>query len=364
MIHTDRRANGNARCAPGGLLRDLRRLDRCSPQELSQVTRDYTFRAGLAEECRSLTARGYEDGDHEALAEVHAALAFIRDHDFSPVTVDEADLERQPILRDVAALLEGAVLDHELSRIPESAVTGYPGSGPEYVRWLKAMVSDHPAGWHPLYHEYLPESGEWEDLRLLLAQETSLDPRFDDILALMQVGRQGGEKLEIAANYWDEMGNGDPSMVHTSLFGRALEAVGADAAYVRETLMPEAVVAGNVSACLALSRRHYYKAVGYFGVTEYLAPRRFRRVVDTWRRHDLDEVGIVYHDLHIGVDAGHAAGWFRNVVGPLVSGDPRTGREIALGAMIRLNTSRDYLDALLDRMRSRPRREAAAVAAT
>ncbi|WP_338674505.1 iron-containing redox enzyme family protein [Streptomyces sp. SCSIO 30461] len=360
-MHTDRRTNSTPRFASGGLLAALRRLDRYSPQELSRVSQDYAFRAALAEECRSLTARGYEDGDHEARAQVHAALAFIHDHDYSAVAVEEVDREFQPVLRDVAALLEGAVLDHELSRIAKGAVTGYPDSGSAYVRWLKAMVSDHPAGWHPLYQEHLPESGEWEDLRLL-TQETSLDPRFDDILALMRWAGRGGEKLEIAANYWDEMGNGNPAMVHTSLFDQALEAVGADAAYVRDTLMPEAIVSGNISACLALSRRHYYKAVGYFGVTEYLAPRRFRRVVDAWRRHDLDEVGIVYHDLHIGVDTGHAAGWFKNVVGPLVSGDPRTGREIALGAMIRFNTSQDYLDALLARMRCRPRRDVAAIA--
>ncbi|MEV5938507.1 iron-containing redox enzyme family protein [Streptomyces sp. NPDC051994] len=335
-----------------GLLGALRGLEECTADEWHEVTQDYALRGELAAACRELTGRAYERGDREALAQTHAALALIYDREFSGATVEETGTERQPVIRDIAALLEGAVLGHELSRISEESVTGYPVTGPAYVRWLKTMVSEHPAGWHPLYHQHLAESGSAEDLRLLLAQETNLDPRFDDILAFMQVGRQGAEKLEIAQNYWDEMGNGDPAQVHTKLFGQALEAVGADPAYVRDTFLLEAGVSGNISACLALSRRHYFKAVGYFGVTEYLAPRRFRCVVDAWRRHDLDEVGITYHDLHIGVDAGHAAGWFKNVVGPLLAADPRTGREVALGAMIRLNTSGDYLDALLSRMRS------------
>ncbi|MEW2608703.1 iron-containing redox enzyme family protein [Streptomyces sp. NPDC047880] len=336
----------------GGVSEVLRDLEHRSADELLRMSDDYGFRGDLAAACRALTSRAYDDGDRAALEEVHGALSLIYDREFSARPVQESDHEREPILRDVAAVLERAVLGHELRRIPEASVTGHPESGPEYVRWLKAVISDHPAGWHPLYHQHLAEHGSTEDLRLLLAQETSLDPRFDDILALLQIGRHGVEKMEIAANYWDEMGNGEHAGVHTTLFSQALEAIGADPEYIRREFLLEAGISGNISACLALSRRHYHKAVGYFGVTEYLAPRRFRCVVDAWRRHDLDEVGIVYHDLHIGVDAGHAAGWFKNVIGPLVSADPAAGRDIALGAMIRLNTSRDYLDTLLERMRA------------
>jgi hypothetical protein len=35
---------------------------------------------------------------------------------------------------------------------------------------------------------------------------------------------------------------------------------------------------------------------------------------------------------------------------PPADADPSIGREIALGALIRLNTSQDYLDALLPRL--------------
>ncbi|WP_107066454.1 iron-containing redox enzyme family protein [Kitasatospora sp. NRRL B-11411] len=335
-----------------GPLAVLRAFENCTADELDRLAQDYAFRGELAESCRLLAGRAYEDSDRQALEELHAVLARVYDRDFSAAPVVGVDHEWQPLLRDVAALLERAMLDDQLRRIPEESVSGYPVTGVEYVRWLKTMVSEHPAGWHPLYHEFLPEHGGREELRLLLAQETNLDPRFDDILAVMQIGRHGGEKMEIAANYWDEMGNGDPARVHTLLFARALAAIGVDREYITRTFLPEAGVSGNLSACLALSRRHYYKAVGYFGVTEYLAPRRFRCVVDSWRRAGLDEVGIVYHDLHIGVDAGHAAGWFKNVVGPLVEADPQVGREIALGAAMRLNTSQDYLDALLTRMRA------------
>jgi hypothetical protein len=345
-----RQANDLTAVVDSGLLATLQYLNTASADDLARASGDYLFRERLAGECTALAARAYSDTNRSALSELHATLAIIYDRDFSAVPVAEVNHETQPIFRDIAALLEGAMLSYELGRIPEESVPGHLGSTDEYLRWLKAMVSEHPASRHPLYRQYLKDHGDRHDLRLLLAQETNLDPRFDDILAMMQIGRRGVEKMEIAANYWDEMGNGAPDEVHTDLFRRALDSLGVDEQYIRGTFLLEAAISGNLSSCLALSRRHYYKAVGYFGVTEYLAPRRFRCIVEAWRRAGLDEVGIKYHDLHIGVDAGHAAGWFKNVVKPLVAEDPRNGREIALGSMMRLNTSCDYLDAVLDRL--------------
>ncbi|MFE9553979.1 2OG-Fe dioxygenase family protein [Streptomyces sp. NPDC006703] len=84
------------------------------------------------------THKWYGD-DHDA-----AALSDGYDREFSGATVEETGTERQPVIRDIAALLEGAVLGHELSRISEESVTGYPVTGPAYVRWLKTMVSEHP----------------------------------------------------------------------------------------------------------------------------------------------------------------------------------------------------------------------------
>jgi hypothetical protein len=348
-----RRTSGWAAVLDGGPLRVLRSLDTATADDLAEASADYHFRGQLAEACTSLAARAYGDGDTPALRELHATLALIYERDFSAVVVPEVDRETQPILRDVAALLERAMLSHELSRIPQDMITGYPESPADYVRWLKALVGEHSASRHPLYHEYLKHHGDCQSLRLLLAQETNLDPRFDDILAVMQIGRSGSEKMEMAANYWDEMGNGSPDQVHTTLFRLALDALAVDDQYIRDAFLLEASISGNLSACLALSRRHYYKAVGYFGATEYLAPRRFRCLVDSWRRAGLDEAGAKYHDLHIGIDAVHAAGWFKNVVKPLVARDPQHGQEIAIGTLMRLNTSADYLDAVLDQLRGR-----------
>lgn len=315
-------------------------------EQWARINSDYSLRKQLHDHCQTLLSDAYEKGDRSALACVHDSLAFIYDLDFSSADVRRVDSEMQPVLRDIAATLEQGVLKNETRSIPEEMISSYPTNGADYVRWLKKLISDHPCSTHTFYHNFLSKA-DASDLRYFLAQETNLDPRFDDILALMQIGVQGGEKMEIANNYYDEMGNGQLDQVHSHIFKKTLDDVGADEQYIRSNVLIDGRMSGNLSACLALYRRHYYKAIGYFGVTEYLAPRRSKFFVSAWRRNDLPESGAVYHEMHIKIDAGHARGWFDNVVVPLIDRNPKIGREIALGAVIRLNSSTRYLNAVL-----------------
>jgi hypothetical protein len=314
------------------------------------ANRDYFFRAQIADDCDALVRRARAPGvvGMATRETLHSILGTIYNREFDVPDILKTDCETQPILRDIASVLEQSMLDAEIALAKEHVVE-YPTDGREYVRWLKELISGHPASTHGFYHSYLQDYSTREDLRYLLAQETCLDPRFDDILALIQLAAKGEAKMELAANYWDEMGNGKTSEMHSALFANALDELGVTDEYIEDNYLFEAKVCGNLSAALALFRRHYYKAIGYYGVTEYLAPRRFRSLVFAWKRLGLREKGAHYHELHVGVDAAHAAGWFKNVVRPAIDRDPRVGRDIAIGALLRLNTSERYLDALLAR---------------
>lgn len=314
------------------------------------VNQNYSFRKELSDDCEFLICRAREPGDEgmENKRVLHGILEVIYDREFSTPDISETDCDAEPILRDIASILEQSIMSEEIELADEDVV-GYPTQGTEYVLWLKNLIARHVASNHQYYHSYLPNHGSPEDIKYLLAQETSLDPRFDDILALIQLGAKGDEKMELATNYWDEMGNGKAADMHSVLFAQALAELAITDQYIQDNYLLEAKVCGNLSAALAFGRRHYYKAIGYFGVTEYLAPRRFRSLVSAWQRLGLPSEGLRYHELHVGIDAGHAAGWFRNVIRPAVDRDPRVGRDIAIGALLRLNTSARYLDALLAR---------------
>lgn len=214
------------------------------------------------------------------------------------------------------------------------------------VNDFKNLAKEHQAFDHPFYSDFIQNKATKKDLRYYLIQETCLDPKFDDLLSLMQVGLKGAVKMEIAYNYWDEMGNGNLEEVHTYLFDRALRALDVTDEDISNEICFESIRSGNLSSALCLNRKHIYKAIGYFGVTEYLAPRRFKHVIEAWKRNSLPPAGIIYHDLHVVVDVGHTNGWLNNVIKPLCQQSNAIANEIFIGAAIRLNTSADYLDSL------------------
>lgn len=325
----------------------LHTMSTASAVDWQRANTNYELRKTIGEDCRSLVEDAYSNNNREALTAVHELLAFIYEQDFSSANLRRVNCETQPIFRDIAAILEAGALDFENKFIDKSEIAAYPTTGMRYVQWLKKLIAKHRSSRHPAYTRYIAEQANAQDLAFFMAQETNLDPRFDDILSMLQIGLHGVAKMEIANNYYDEMGNGNLESVHTVLFSKTLKALNVEANYVKANMLLDAQIAGNLSACLALSRRHYYKAIGYFGVTEYLAPRRFKHVVKAWTRNGLPREGIEYHDLHIRVDALHAHGWMHNAISPLIDSNPDIGFEVALGAMIRLNSSARYLDALL-----------------
>lgn len=186
-----------------------------------------------------------------------------------------------------------------------------------------------------------------------MVQESTIDASTDDFLALAQVGAQDAEKLEMAANYWDEMGNGDGTRLHSLLFANAVRSLGIAQSELQESLEREALVCGNLQLLVSLSRKHFYKALGYFAVVEYMTPPRFASVMTAWTRNGLDPDAAEYHRIHITVDEDHARRWFRNVIVPVVSREPGAVSEITRGALYRLNTSQRYLDAIYPRFPSR-----------
>jgi hypothetical protein len=74
--------------------------------------------------------------------------------------------------------------------------------------------------------------------------------------------------------------------------------------------------------------------------------------IEGWKRLGLPLGGDEYQRLHIRVDAEHAAGWIRNVIVPAVLENGDIARRVAAGALMRLESSRRYLDEVSANMES------------
>ena len=288
----------------------------------------------------------YYENNLKALTITHKLLAKIYDRYFI-VEKNVANIfEISPLVYEIHNWIEKYMLDYEEKQVDQGVFNDCPKNGKDYVKWMRKLINTHPSKTHPLYKKYMADQSTTEDLRYYMIQESTLDPRFDDILALIQVGTSGQEKMEIAKNYWDEMGNGDPKSVHSYLFAYAIDELGITKEEIDERVSLEALICGNISTSLCLYRHNYYKSIGYFGVTEYLVPFRFNHILKAWKRNNLSDQGVVYHKLHTTIDVEHANDWFNGVIDPVVDRHFENAIDITRGVVYRLNSSKRYLDSM------------------
>jgi len=141
-------------------------------------------------------------------------------------------------------------------------------------------------------------------------------------------------KLEMARNFWDEMGRGREKGMHGPMLERLASYF--DVAPTPETVLPESLALGNTMIALARHRRYAFHSAGALGVIEMTAPTRAGYVDQGLRRLKIPPKKRHYFALHAVLDVKHSEEWNREVLRSLVKEDPRRARPIAEGAVMRL----------------------------
>lgn len=217
-----------------------------------------------------------------------------------------------------------------------------------YIHFLKQLISNHPICEHQFFTEFLPKKATKEDLRFYLAQESV--PRFDDLLSLIQIGNPETMKMELAKNYWDEMGGGNFEKVHATMFSKVIKYFNITAEYVQNNVLASSLISDNLSTMLAIYRENYAHAIGFQAVTEYCVPARFQSFIEGCRRLSIEEDILSYHILHTDIDAEHAEGWFQKIVKPMIEANPNIADKITEGAFLKLNSSQLFFDGILGKL--------------
>ncbi|MGM9491876.1 iron-containing redox enzyme family protein [Ideonella sp. YS5] len=250
--------------------------------------------------------------------------------------------------RAAIAAIELAWNRHEESRLD---LTRLPGSAVSFAAWYGALHRRHREQVEPFF-DHLARQATLQDLALYIGMEEQVDGRFDDVIALAQLGMTGTMKLALAENFWDEMGGGRLEHMHTRLFSHSANHLrrylgGVDVA----ALVPaQALANGNLLLMYALDRRHAARLLGALAILEHTAPFRFSRTVRGLRRLGVPQDVIHFHELHIEVDAHHGRQLFERVLQPLAARSPETLREICIGCLVRFNIALDYYASLSQTM--------------
>jgi hypothetical protein len=229
-------------------------------------------------------------------------------------------------------LEEGRFIEHERAAI-SAWLDDLPSEPASYMAWFEDLRLRGPGQGDPLF-PWLAEYADLRQMRWFLTQEIAGEAGFDDLVALTQVRLPVRPKLEMAANYWDEMGRGHEKGMHGGMLEHTAEELHLQPK-VRATVW-ESLALANLMAGLAVNRRYTYHSVGALGVIEMTAPGRVSLVNQGLRRLGVSPRGRQYFQLHAGLDVRHSEAWNREVIRPLIASDPRVARAVAEGALMRL----------------------------
>lgn len=287
---------------------------------------------------------GFDGPNNSAIAyQLHKSLNTIYDYQINSFAKSS---QYDPILMEVMLELEDAWITFEKTRVPREEI---PTNAKEFTKWIKSYALKHPSSQHRIF-KYLADDCTREEMTYFFSQEVTIDPRFDDLIALMQVGIDKLEvKLELAGNFWDEMGNGKLEEVHTKLFSNLYDEIdvfkdGENFLDVLDRASWQALACGNTLLYSVLHRKNLNIGLGALGTVEIISPYRFSHLTRGFKRLGLSDRASVYHRTHIEIDARHGNGWLNNAIKPIVTETPEARKEIFFGSMLRMNTSADYCE--------------------
>ncbi len=264
----------------------------------------------------------------------HPRLARAHRERLTPTTGGDVWSE---LARDHASRIAEAVfVETERGAIADRARTA-PREAEAFVRWFEDLRETGPGQGDGLF-PWLAREASHDAMRWFLRQEVAGEAGFDDLVAMTQVKLPSRAKLELARNYWDEMGQGRAAGMHGPLLDKLADALRLHEG--DEPIVWESLALGNLMVALASNRRYAYHSVGALGVIELTAPGRAVDVNEGMKRLGIPGDLRRYYALHATLDVKHSLAWNAEAIGPLVAETPDVALPIAEGALMRLEAGR------------------------
>src|SRR5581483_9621857 len=262
----------------------------------------------------------------------HSALCRFNAGRLTPARIRpdwEADIRAEVDMRAT----EGYFVEVERARAFERAAQA-PWDAAGFTDWFEDLRRCGPGQGDPLF-PWLAEQATLEQMRWFLTQEAAGEAGFDDLVAMAQVKLQPVRaKLEMARNYWDEMGRGHERGMHGLMLHAVVRELGLRPS-IADTVW-ESLALANLMVALAANRRYAYQAIGALGVIEMTAPGRVALVNEGLKRLGVATDARLYFQLHSELDVKHSKAWNAEVLYSIVDSDPELAQPIAEGALMRL----------------------------
>lgn len=273
----------------------------------------------------------HELDDERHLQQFHRELSRFNASRLAPGHISdnwESELEDEYEMRSK----EGYFIEQERERIAYLGRQA-PQQPDAFITWFEGLSETGPGQGDALF-PWLAQRATMEDMRWFLTQEAAGEAGFDDLVAMAQVKLPARPKLEMARNYWDEMGRGHERGMHGPMLSAVVRDLKLKPAI--ENTIWQSLALANLMSGLAANRRYAYQAIGALGAIEMTAPGRVAQVNEGLKRLGIAFATRKYFQLHATLDVEHSKAWNEEVLYPLVAADPRTAKPLAEGALMRL----------------------------
>jgi len=301
----------------------------------------------LGDEGRGLDRLG--DAEPVDWRDLLLSLSAIHDLHTAPLRQLEGRerLQHHPAVAAVKWRLEEELVA-ELVRRDEATTWRLPASAAAAMRAIGAR------GLVPEVYEWLAKEADRDEIVEFLSVEGGPDGGFDDLVAACQIGLDGAPKLELARNYWDEMGNGSLARVHTELHRKLTRALGLSCP-PRERQPVAALERSVLGGLMATNRWLQPEMLGALGLLELQAGPRCRKVVAALERIGAGEDAVDFYAEHATVDPRHGKDWVDKAVAPF-DDDERWATGIVRGARWRSIVNEGFFLSTADMFLLRQRR--------
>ncbi|MBM9400849.1 iron-containing redox enzyme family protein [Gluconacetobacter azotocaptans] len=309
--------------------------------------------ADLQENTRLSCELAFREGDPESRRVVHRVLHDLYDLQLCKprpgLTANQHSIELLRVRRQI----ETSWMGWEVSRLGALPTNV---SAEDIGDAIKTLWRKHPGHNHAVF-DFMNAEASKDQIVKYFTTDYALNMRFYDLITLSLVGIDEDVRMEVAHNFWDEMGQGDPTRTHVRLYRDLLE-------YLRIEDTPEAFVDAlgweglsgyNLLLYFAFNRREYFRSIGALAITELSDPEQYAKLLKGCRRVRIgnDRPSVLdYYSEHVEVDALHGDGWIDNVIVPILRRYPQEARAVLEGAMMRLNSSKAYWDWQLAEMKA------------
>jgi hypothetical protein len=228
--------------------------------------------------------------------------------------------------------LEGSFLE-ALRQDAQTVAATVPTEAGEFISWYESLEAHGPGQHDPLF-AWLAAEANLEQMRWYLTQEAAGEAGFDDLTAYTQVKMPSRIKLELARNYWDEMGRGNIKGMHGPMLSRLVEALKLTPSI--GSTVSESLALANAMTAMATRRDYAWHALGALGAIELTAPGRSAAIAAGLRRLGVGAKNRLYFELHATLDVKHSQAWNAEAILPAVRENPQRATAIAEGALMRL----------------------------